>query len=253
MAQKKRKPRQKGAPVPMVSIDGIELLPSLLQKVTGGGNVNGRGNCDLTYGMFSIPGGRAGQIGTMRMRRRTGEKGCVLKIEMTDGQCRGCAQLLNATIHCKEDDLSTPLKWEIAEEMFEGKKAVPHTKISKSGSVQDATINVVDKTGTQKIKVSGAYTINWALFDAVGRLPRRKFKPIEFDMIDHFDQLKPDNKLYYRTSQKVRFSDGEITVHMFDHFGFGIVPWTYFVNDNGLMVLAAGGLEAYGLLKAGAS
>lgn len=239
----------KGAPVPTVSVDGIEVLPGLLKQVVSGGAIGNRTDHCLTYGMFAVPT-KAGRPGTLRIEKRMEGDGIVLKLTMSDGQCRTCIQKVNATMRCRNDRLSTPLEWNVSEEMFMDGRPVPFTKISKTASVNRRAAEISDVSGTQKIDLPGAYTINWALFDAVGRLPRRRSDPVEFDMIDHFDQFKPGNKLHYRSTQEVTLKDGKTTLHLFDHFGFGIVPWTYFVDDNGVMVLALGGLEAYGLVEA---
>ncbi|MHC4202217.1 MAG: hypothetical protein ACYSU0_19675 [Planctomycetota bacterium] len=252
MAKERRAGRRrarKGAPVPTVSVDGIEVPAGLLKLVVSGGTIGNRTDHSLTYGMFAVPTG-VGRPGTLRIQKRTKGENIVLKLSMSDGQCRTCVQKVNATMRCRNDRLSTPLKWSVSAEMFMAGRPVPLTKITKTASVNRGAAEISDVSGTRKIDLPGAYTINWALFDAVGRLPRKRFDPIEFDMIDHFDQLKPASKLHFRSTREVTLKDGKTTLHLFDHFGFGIVPWTYFVDDNGVMVLALGGLEAYGLVEA---
>lgn len=242
-----RKRPVKGAPIPTVSIDGIEVVPALLQQVVPS-TVNGQADCVLTYGMFSVCHGNA-KLGAFRLQKQIQDDGIVLKLAMDDGQCKGFTQKVNATMHCRKDRLSTPVRWDYAEEMVGQDKPVPFTKIGKSGVADGRKVTIEDKTGRQEVAVSDAYTINWALYDAVGRLPREKFDPLEFDLIDHFDQLKPKNRLCYRSTQEVALGKGKTTLHLFDHFGFGNLPWTYFVDDNGVVVIALAGLEAYGLLK----
>ena len=43
----------------------------------------------------------------------------------------------------------------------------------------------------------GPITINWLLFEAVGRLPHEAFPPLRFTLVDNFDQLKPGHWLDY--------------------------------------------------------
>jgi len=243
-ARKKRPP--KGAPIPMVSIDGIEVTPTLLKQVVPS-TVDGKADCTLTYGMFAVCRGRQ-QLGTFKLRKQVKDDGIVLKLTMDDGQCKGFTQKVNATMHCKKDRLSTPRRWSYAEEMVGQGRPVALTKIGKTGVAKEKKITIEDQIGKQEIAVPNPYTLNWALYDAVGRLPRKKFNPLEFDLIDHFDQLKPKNKLYYRSTQDVALGKGMTKLHLFDHFGFGNLPWTYFVDDNGVVVIALAGLEAYGLL-----
>lgn len=232
-------------------LDVLPLPAALLGKVAGASGIDSSGPWNATYGMFSATR-RLGQHGTMEIRRRTEADGAALTLKMLDGQCPPYTQKVDALIHCKADTLSTPTKWRVTEEMFGGDRPVALTKISKSAVAKNGRIEITDTSGTQTIAVKGPYTINWALYDAAGRLGRKDFKPVRFDLIDHFDQFKGDQEIRYRASKKVKLGRSQVMLHAFDHVGFGIVPWTYYLSDGGLVVLAVGGLEIYALLEAAA-
>lgn len=243
--RKARRPR-KGAPVPSVTVDGIPLMTALLRQIDAGGGVDGSGAYTATYAMLAMPR-RPGRVGTIRYTKKPAGDGSTIAMTMEDGQCRGCVQKVSAVMHCNTGRLSTPVRWECTEEMFRGDTPVPGTKIAKSATVRDGTLTVAGAAASRTQKIGDAYTVNWALFDAVGRLPRETFEPVRFVLLDHFDQYKPNQAVHYRNSLKVALKTGPVMLHLYDHFGCGNLPWTYFVNDGGIMVLAVAGLEAYGL------
>ena len=146
----------KGAPVPTVSVDGIEVLAGLLKQIVSGGAIGNRTDHSLTYGMFAVPT-RPGRVGTLRIEKRVAGDGMVLKLTMSDGQCRTCVQKVNATMRCRNDRLSTPLEWSLSEEMFMDGRPVPLTKISKTASVNRRVAEISDVSGTRKIDLPGAW------------------------------------------------------------------------------------------------
>ena len=108
-----------------------------------------------------------------------------------------------------------------------------------------AEIDLTDGRTQRQIPAPGAYAVNWALFEAVGRLPREEFEPLRFTMLDHFDQLKPGQVLSYRETADVSLGGRSVRLHAYDHLGEGIVPWIYWVDDEGRLLFAVSGLEAY--------
>ena len=49
----------------------------------------------------------------------------------------------------------------------------------------------------------------------------------------------------YRLSADVLLAGQPVRLHAYDHLGEGIVPWIYWVDDRGRLLLAVSGLEAY--------
>ena len=84
-----------------------------------------------------------------------------------------------------------------------------------------------------------------ALFDAVARLPHKQFDPIEFTRIDHFDQVKPDQALAFRRTIETSIAGKKVQLHGYDQTGRGIMPFTYWVDNQGRTIVAISGLEAY--------
>jgi len=242
--------KQTRAPTLGFPLNTVGNVVSLLRPP--GEAFDATGDFQATYGVFATSRA-ATRAGELRLRRSKAPDGCiVLAMRMTRRQPGGCAQRTVARMRCKADALATPVEWTFESDLrTPAGKPVPHTRIRKTATAADGEIVIKDGPHVQRLKVASAYTINWALFDAVGRLPRKAFPPIAFDLIDHFDQLKGAQTLSYRASRPVRLAGQPVRLHAYDHLGRGIVPWVYYVNDRGLLVLAVSGLEAYGLLSAG--
>jgi hypothetical protein len=96
-------------------------------------------------------------------------------------------------------------------------------------------------------------------------------------MLDHLDEPKPNQSLSYRETADVLLSGRHLTkrraahldkrqarkparslrgtqpvrLHAFEQLGDGIVPWIYWVDDRGRLLVAVSGLEAYILESTG--
>lgn len=184
----------------------------------------------------------------------------------------GTVQKVAATIRCGTDALSTPVRWEYSAEVLDSLgKPYENSKIAKRAEAADGRIEIVDDQSTRRIAVNGPFTVNWAVWDAVMRMPRELGKPVPFTMLDHFDQLKHRQTLAFRKSDVVTLGQRrtreqtwqelekgrirqarwtmtggrDVTLHGFEQLGEGIVPWTYWTDDKGRLLFVVSGLEVY--------
>jgi len=149
-------------------------------------------------------------------------------------------------LHLAADNrLSTPQRWQFNRRVIGEQSVVPGTQLLKSATFAQGKIEIGAGRTTRRIAMPGPYTLNWALFDAVTRLPREQTEPIEFTLIDHFDQVKPNHRLSFRETVDATFSTKPITLHAYDHVGEGILPWVYYVDPAGRLLAAISGLEGY--------
>jgi hypothetical protein len=86
---------------------------------------------------------------------------------------------------------------------------------------------------------------NWGLFDAVQRLEPVLPQPLTFDMLEDFDLYKPGHVLRSSDAVEVEFANGPLRLHGFRQLGHGILPWEYWVSDQGRLVLAVKGYQGY--------
>jgi hypothetical protein len=148
---------------------------------------------------------------------------------------------------------------------------VPGTRIEKSAVTDGGALRIADSAGTRSTEVHSPYTLNWALFDAVQRLPRQGFSPVRFTLLDDLDEPKPGVTLAlgdpvelmlggvrvqetrYETLERGRIrqtywareGDQPVRFHTYHLVGPGTVPWIYYVDPRGRLTAAVAGLEAY--------
>lgn len=150
------------------------------------------------------------------------------------------------------------------------------TRIEKKGDLRDGKLRVEDtapmrKVWTRPFPEPARCSINWSLFEAVQRLPRKAGESLSFTLLDDFDQARPNQTLsFWKTAQtrvggrrvqrsRVRqLEKGRVhnpywaiedqipvRLHGFSHTGDGVVPWVYWVDDAGRLLCAVSGIEAY--------
>jgi len=191
--------------------------------------------------------GRGGVVGRMQLRRSAGVKGNVrLELSYVKTGSGGASHVVEAKMWYPTSALPRPKRWTLDAELRDANgRTVPKTKIHKEATWADGELTIRDKGHTRKIAVPDAWTINWVLFEAVGRLPREKMKPISFTLLDHFDQVKGGQTLAYRKTADLALGGKTIRATAYDQTGRGVLPWVYWVDDAGRLLLAVAGLEAY--------
>lgn len=194
------------------------------------------GEWDLRYAMWNPSRGKSFKSepsGSLRIRRRLTPDGHirlqvtqVIKMQTTNG-----SGITKAGVTCKADDLATPIRWKVDSEILDLKgKQVPLTAVSISGE-EDA-------------KTSRKLTSNWSLFDAVQRLPFDS-RELRFDMLEEMELLRPDQILWPGETAEVKIGGRKIRLYSFEHIGRGILPFTYWLNDNHRLIIAVGGRRAF--------
>jgi hypothetical protein len=221
------------------------LGPHLKKLSPRDGPFDPRKPSEQAYGVYTLAG-RGGRVGRLLLRRRVGGKGNVALDLQYEKALMGGSQKIAATMHTRDHILAMPRRWSFEAHLVDGGgKPIEHTRLSKSARATDGAIEITDGTQAKRLTVPGDYTVNWALFDAVQRLPGERTKPLRFTLIDHFDQLKPNHTLSHRTTADVTVGGHTLRLLAYDHVGQGIVPWVYWLDETKRLVVAVSGLEAY--------
>jgi hypothetical protein len=204
------------------------------------------GSWQHRYGVYSVAG-RLSRVGELRLDRQVKANGRVLLDMQYQKSLSGGRQTISAKIHLAADSpLSTPENWSFVARVLDTEgRMIDNTQIKKSIRVQNEVLTIDDACGQEAVPLRGDYTLNWALFDAIGRLPAESFDPIRFTLIDHFDQVKPNHTLSFRTSTDVTIRGKPQTLRAYDQLGEGIVPWVWWVDQRGRLLAAVSGLEVY--------
>jgi len=209
------------------------------------------GDWQLDYGVYTFASQSkqqltGGLVGRMRLARKAlaeGEANLTLDYEKNGP---GTVQKVAGEIRCRTDALSTPVRWEYSAEVVDSQgKPYENSKIAKRAEAADGRVEIADTHSVRRFAINGPSTINWAVWDAVMRMAREPAEPIHFSMLDHFDQLKRRQTLAFRKSVVVTLRGRHVTLHAFEHVGEGIVPWIYWVDDQGRLLFVVSGLEVY--------
>ena len=236
------------------------------------GDFEPEGEWTHRYALYTIGQRSHFRVGSVSLRREAAAGGPVLHVDYRKLFPRKHVGAVSAQVHCRPDALATPIRWRVASHTLgpDG-KPVPHTRIEKTGTASAKSIAIADGKATRRIPTPTAYTINWALFDVVQRLPREAFEPRTFTLLDDFDEVKADHVLAFRKTSDVllggrrvqtqrweqlekgrirkttwgREGDRPVRLHAYDHLGDGIVPEVYWVDDQGRLLFMVAGIEAY--------
>ncbi|RLD09266.1 MAG: hypothetical protein DRI44_08870 [Chlamydiae bacterium] len=210
------------------------------------------GKWENKYKMFSLASGRAGHAGTLIFKRKLLSKSeAFIELNFDKAGINRNWQKVNAKMKFKTDLLSSPVKWQYEAKMTNPKGGViKNTEIKEYAINDNNEINFVWNDKRKKIITSRNIALNWLLFDAVQRMPRKDFGGTAFTLIDHFDQPKPNNKITFRDEIEINVAKGEILkLFTYKQLGTGILPIVYYVDKYGRLLFVVSGIEAYGLVN----
>jgi len=235
------------------SLDNYPLcsLTSALKRFQAPrGAFDANGSWRQTYRVYTLAGRApaARAVGALTLRRRAGDDGAVTLTLDYVKQLVGGSQKVAAVLNTRTDEqLSGPSRWTFEARLLAADgKDLPQTRMKRSAALKNGVITIRDPVETRSIRVAGAHTVNWCLFDAVQRLARRPGPPIAFTLIDHFDEPKGAQSLAFRKEMTVAVAGGRaVRTFAFDHVGDGIVPWVYWVDEAGRLLFVVAGLEGY--------
>ena len=237
------KPKLKLLPMP------LNLLEKFLENYSPpSGKFNPDKEFSLSYKMLSMAGGGiGGHAGDLSLHKKPLSKNeALMEFDFTKFGL-GCRQIAKAKIRFKTNALNSPIKWKYESKMVDMQDITfKNSEVQKNGILKNNSGEIVCKNKKRKIKSKNTFALSWLLFDAVQNLPRKKFDPIKFTLIDHFDQIKPDNQISFHGSISINIPKKEnLKLHVFDQLGDGIVPIVYYVDDSGMLLFVVSGIEAY--------
>ena len=151
-----------------------------------------------------------------------------------------------ALITCAADALASLRRWKLVNTVCDPlMKPMPEAGVKQSGKVDQGTVTVEHGGRTATFEAPPPLTTNWSLFDAVQRMPRNTGPPAEFAMLQECDLLKPSQQITYRGTGEHTLGGNTVRLHHWQHVGEGILPYDYYADQQGRLLVAVGGLRAY--------
>ncbi len=151
-----------------------------------------------------------------------------------------------ARLKCAADALCTPRSWQIeAQTLTVDMKPFARSRVAESASVRGQTITITRGKRRLERCVPTPFTSDFSLFDAVQRLCMEKTQPMGFALLQDLDQIKAGQRLSYR--ERIRFEVGgkELALSCYQQIGRGILPYRYYVDAQGRLLIAISGIRAY--------
>ena len=152
-------------------------------------------------------------------------------------------------MECAPDALCSPRSWKLTHTVLDGRlKPVAAARVEQTGKLANGSLQIDDGRASARRSVGlppGQVTGNWSLFDAVGRLPRREASPVDFTLLQDLDQIKASQRITYRGTARHSLGGSAVALHRYQHVGQGMLPYQYYVDEQGRLLVAIGGLRAY--------
>ncbi len=156
-------------------------------------------------------------------------------------------QLTTAGIRCANNALATLQSWKLESAALDAdKKPRPLSKMSESGILVNGTIKLTSPKGIgRQINVSPNLTSNWSLFDAVQRLHKKEPPKTEFTMLEDLRLPRANQRLTSDGPIDVELGGKTIRLYGFHQIGEGILPIYYWLDEQGRLLFALGGVRIY--------
>ncbi len=219
-----------------------------------------KGAWEHTYDVFPIYGALdiAGNAwserhkGKLRVRREpaSGGEGVRLNVfsEVTFldlGTLPTKYQRTSAVIACRDDELATPMHWELTSTAIgkEDGRPRPLSEMQETGRIQREKVELQQGAGNRSFPVGERVATNWGLFDAVQRLSEELH--LNFTMLEDLRLVRREQRLVPEAPVEVAFANRTVTLRGFRQTGEGVLPIHWWRDEHGRVLLALGNVRAY--------
>ncbi len=149
-----------------------------------------------------------------------------------------------AEITCLNDRFATPVKWtkNFDVRAFDSDLSINRIGLDKKGSLQGNQL--VD--GQTRKKIAVPVSCNWCLPDALQRLSLNGAKELPFfTLLDELEKIKEEQQVRFLGQRQIPFAGMEVTVKCYQHTGRGMLPYFYYIDLQGRLLVALSGLQAF--------
>ena len=185
--------------------------------------------------------------GSLRIKRRVEGNSQRFLITQKFEHDRGRSHELKATLHCTLDTLATPLEWQLQSKFTDDQgQPVSGTGSVTAGSCSNGKI-ALSTNGLKQSWSTGSLASDWALIDAIQRLPFGLKEPLRFNLLEGLTLFRPGHEIFYRGVERFNSGSRSLKLHRFDQIGTGTLPYNYWLDENHRLVLLVTLSRAYWL------
>ena len=150
-------------------------------------------------------------------------------------------QYTEAQIVCQDNDIATPLEWQIENSIWRGNAKLDYCSFTEKGQIEISKndvrvkLKVNDVSRPDLIFEPGTnLTSDFTLIAALPKLLEAKSRTMlsQFVLLEKL-RLHKDNQLLFRNQEYDYTSDNFGPLHKVEHRGDGIQPFDYWLDENG--------------------
>ena len=185
--------------------------------------------------------------GFIRIRRQPGVSGFLLSVEQQVINT-GSLAVQHAEIHCQNDAFGTPSRWRLNFKLlaFPDLQPLSEAGFSKSGLLQEGKIVTGQRGKTFQRPVKLPVTSGWGLLEAVQRLAKGNHRELgPFTVLDELDKPKPNQTVQFRKNLTLPLRGEPVPVRYYQQVGEAWLPWRYYLDGHGRLLVALSGPRAY--------
>lgn len=226
---------------------GIPITPELLAEQgkldvsDPGGEFNPMGEWEQTWKIW-LPGrGKPNQkSGYLKLHRMPDAKGKELSYEVIHviSENNSWLHSSRASIMALNDSWGSTVKWR--------KSTRFHTSLA-SGSVH---LKELDSYTEGSSDPHSTHTLvhsipSYTVFDAVQRMSFENVTSLDFTLLDELDKVKKNHLIRFVKKASINFAGADRNVKIYAETGEGLLPWKYYVDEKGRLLLAISGMRTY--------
>ncbi|TAN37828.1 MAG: hypothetical protein EPN23_04755 [Verrucomicrobia bacterium] len=158
----------------------------------------------------------------------------------------GTSTTTMAEFHCANDTLLTPRRWNL-DIHWESKMplvSVAGLDQKRAGRVENNEL-VLTAAKEHRRRAPQHWTASWLLFAVLPHLPFASETRLHFDLLEEAELFKPDQQLTYIGKQPLALGGKNLSLHVFEQVGRGVLPTRWWLDDQHRVVLAASERHAY--------
>ena len=241
MAQRRREDPARSRPL---SLDFLRQLGVLKDFTPPTGTFDPKDTWTNSYHLWLVQRNLGG--GALTIRREPEADGVRLRVSYDVAEYSGYIRRTKAVVECRSDALCSPISWTLESQCYDADdQPTRGTKLTETGAITDGSLEIRFGGRSRKEKIAAPATSHWSLFDAVQRLPGKATKPLSFTMLEEMDLVKPGQRLTFREARDFKVGDATLHLRGYQQIGRGVLPWQYWVDDQGRLLFAFSGVRAY--------
>lgn len=200
-----------------------------------------------SYRIFTLAGMGFTPQGQIEIERTTRPGGRFkLQIQITRNAISGFNQYTLAELDGLDNPLSSPASWSVTTKIAKAIDAPGYlySEMTKTARVDSKKITFRVGNRQHARPMEQPFTCKYNLLDAVQRMPRQP-EPLHFTCLDEFDEAGSNHTLRYRQSASIQMKDAKHILHQFQQTGAGLIPASYWTDEQGRLLFFISGIEVF--------